>query len=49
LEPGDGYQGEPGPLVLEPPHGDRSVRMVAPSRARELCGERWSWIERVRQ
>jgi hypothetical protein len=45
-EPGDGAPSAVGPLALvrrEP----RELREVSPSRARELCGERWDWIEAV--
>jgi len=46
LEPGDGAKSVLGPLALvrrEP----RRLREVAPSRADELCGQRWDWLEVV--
>ena len=47
LSPGDGYQGELGPLTLERIE-EPSFTRVAPDEARELCGKPWDWIERVR-
>ena len=46
LPPGDGYVGVAGPLVFEPVAG-RSLESVPRRRARELCGRRLDWIERV--
>jgi hypothetical protein len=48
LSPGDGYDGELGPLVLEPLPGGDSLERVEPKRARSLCGRAWDWIELVR-
>jgi hypothetical protein len=48
LSPGDGYDGELGPLVLEPLPGADSLERVEPDRARSLCGRAWDWIELVR-
>ena len=47
VEPGDGYVGEVGPLVLEPVGAQGSLHRVRPERARTLCGQAWDWIERV--
>ena len=46
LRPGDGFPGELGRVVLELDRASTRVS-VAPSRARELCGRSWDWIERV--
>ena len=47
LDPGDGYAGELGPLMLERIE-ERPLRRVDPDDARaELCGREWDWIERV--
>jgi hypothetical protein len=43
--PGDGYNGELGPLALEPLGADDSLVRIAPGDAERLCGERWDWIE----
>jgi hypothetical protein len=48
LAPGDGYAGRIGPMVLEPVAPEAVVR-VAPSRARDLCGEPLDWVEIVRR
>jgi hypothetical protein len=47
VEPGDGYEGELGPLVLEPVKAGATLHSVPPHRAGELCGAAWDWIERV--
>jgi hypothetical protein len=47
LSPGDGFQGELGPLALQVA-GSSAVERVPPGRASSLCGKRWDWIERVR-
>lgn len=49
LEPGDGYQGELGPLVLQPVDNDAALEQVRPRDARRLCGRVWDWIEVVRR
>ncbi len=46
--PGDGYNGEIGPLALEPVGARESLQELPPSRVGELCGGRYDWIERVR-
>jgi hypothetical protein len=47
LAPGDGYDGELGPLELVPQRPERLER-VAPARAAaQLCGRPLDWIERV--
>jgi hypothetical protein len=47
LAPGNGYQGELGPVALQPTEPERLVT-VPPDRARTLCGRPWDWIELVR-
>jgi hypothetical protein len=47
--PGDGYNGELGPLVLEPLGAQPQPRYVAPADAGRLCDSRWDWIEAVRR
>ena len=47
FDPGDGYAGELGPLMLERIE-ERPLERVDPDDARaELCGREWDWIERV--
>jgi hypothetical protein len=47
LRPGDGFEGELGPLALERV-APRPLVEVRPDQARaRLCGRRWDWIERV--
>jgi hypothetical protein len=48
LEPGDGYMGELGPLVLEPFGAEPGLKRFEPGQARRLCGRPWDWIELVR-
>ena len=46
--PGDGYNGELGPLALEPVGAEPSLRARRRrASASELCGGRWDWIEAV--
>lgn len=47
LRPGDGYQGEIGPLALVPADGRDEYVRVAPGDADRLCGTPLDWIERV--
>ena len=47
LGPGSGYQGQLGPLALEPLDGDDEFVRVDPDDARELCGAPLDWVERV--
>jgi hypothetical protein len=47
LAPGDGFVGTLGPVAFEPPLPEPIARMPA-AKARELCGRRVDWIERVR-
>jgi hypothetical protein len=49
LEPGDGYIGELGPLVLEPAGSGPALERFEPDQARALCGRAWDWIELVRR
>jgi hypothetical protein len=46
LAPGNGVNGELGPLALEPVERP-SLVSVAPDQARSLCGREWDWIEVV--
>jgi hypothetical protein len=46
-KPGDGFVGYLGPVAFEPTARQPVVEMPA-ARARELCGRRMDWIERVR-
>jgi hypothetical protein len=46
LAPGDGVTSVLGPVALVR-REQRAVRDVAPKRARELCGDRWDWVEVV--
>jgi hypothetical protein len=48
LEPGDGYVGELGPLVLQPVGSETELVRFEPSEAERLCGRAWDWIELVR-
>ena len=46
LHPGSaGSDGVFGPLVLNPTEEQSRLVAVSPSRARNLCGRRWDWIE----
>ncbi|MDP1850209.1 MAG: Plug domain-containing protein [Solirubrobacteraceae bacterium] len=47
LAPGDGYQGEIGPLALVPAAGAAAYVRVAPADAGRLCGTPLDWVERV--
>ncbi|MDP1850300.1 MAG: hypothetical protein Q8K79_21105, partial [Solirubrobacteraceae bacterium] len=47
LAPGDGYQGEIGPLALVPAAAADRYERVAPRDAGRLCGTPLDWIERV--
>jgi hypothetical protein len=49
LEPGDGYQGDLGPLVLQPVGGSTTLERFTAANARRLCGRSWDWIELVRE
>jgi hypothetical protein len=46
ISPGNGYDGEIGPLALDPIRPERLIS-VPPARAASLCGKRWDWIELV--
>jgi hypothetical protein len=46
ISPGNGYEGEIGPLALEPVRVER-LQVEPPDRARTLCGRPWDWIELV--
>jgi hypothetical protein len=47
LHPGSGSSRPPGigPLALSTGRADPGVKKIPASRARELCGKRWDWIE----
>jgi hypothetical protein len=46
LHPGSGNQAAPiGPLAVTTDRADPGVRRLPASRAGELCGKRWDWIE----
>ena len=47
LAPGNGYDGEFGPLVLDPVQPERLVRVAPRRAAAQLCGRPLDWIERV--
>jgi hypothetical protein len=49
LKPGDGYQGELGPVVLQPVAREAALERVRPRDARRLCGRAWDWLELVRR
>jgi hypothetical protein len=47
LAPGSGYNGEFGPLVLDPVQPERLERVAPKQAAAQLCGRPLDWIERV--
>ena len=47
LVPGDGFEGELGPVALERIGTGPELVRVTPGTAQRLCGERWDWIEAV--
>ena len=46
--PGNGYEWQAGPVALEPVDGVQRLERVARADARDLCGGRYDWIERIR-
>jgi hypothetical protein len=46
--PGDGYDGDIGPLALEPIPARTTLERIQPRDTERLCGREWDWIERVR-
>jgi hypothetical protein len=47
--PGDGYNGELGPLALVPGGDEQTLERLDPATVIDLCTERWDWIEAVDQ